>query len=97
MKLEGEESGHVIEGVGAAIGDPGPEKFKMEDSVVKYEIPIDAIIIKESLEDALGPMKKSLVDAVPKVVEKMKNAILRRTVKGDTIIIAGIGNTSGIG
>lgn len=97
LKLEGEESGHVIEGVGAAIGDPGPEKFKMEDSVVRYDIPIDAIIIKESLEDALGPMKKSLVDAVPKVVEKMKNAILHRTTKGDTIIIAGIGNTTGIG
>ncbi len=96
MKLEGEDTGHVIEGVGAAIGDPGPEKFKMENPAVKYNIPIDAIIIKESIEDALGPMKKSLVDAVPKVIERMKNAILTRSKKGDTIIIAGIGNTIGI-
>ena len=97
LKLEGEDTGQVIEGVGAAIGDPGPEKFKMEDSGVRFEIPIDAIVIKESLEDALAPMKKSLVDAVPKVVERMKNAVRLRTTKGDTIIIAGIGNTIGIG
>ncbi|MFW9935450.1 MAG: DUF1512 family protein [Candidatus Thorarchaeota archaeon] len=97
LKLEGEDTGHVIEGVGAAIGDPGPEKFKMEDSGVKYEIPIDAIVIKESLEDALAPMKKSLVDAVPKVVEKMKEYVLDFTEKGDSVIIAGIGNTIGIG
>jgi hypothetical protein len=97
LKLEGEDTGHVIEGVGAAIGDPGPEKFKMEDSGVKYEIPIDAIVIKESLEDALAPMKKALVDAVPKVVEKMKEYVLDFTEKGDSVIIAGIGNTIGIG
>ena len=96
LKLEGEDTGHVIEGVGAAIGDPGPEKFKMEDSGVRHNIPIDAIVIKESLEDALAPMKKTLVDAVPKVIEKMKNAVLNRTEKGDTVIIAGIGNTIGI-
>jgi hypothetical protein len=96
MKLEGEETGQVIEGVGAAIGDPGPEKFKMEDSGVKYSIPIDAIIVKESIEDALCPMKKSLVDAVPKVIERIKNGIRLRTQKGDTVVVAGIGNTIGI-
>jgi hypothetical protein len=96
LKLEGEDIGHVIEGVGAAIGDPGPEKWKMEDSGVRYDIPIDAIVIKESLEDALSPMKKALVDAVPKVIERMKRAIRLRTKKGDTVIIAGIGNTMGI-
>ncbi len=97
LKLEGEDTGHVIGGVGAAIGGVGVEKYKMEESGVKHEIPIDAIVIKESLEDALSPMKKSLVDAVPKVIERMKNAVLLRTEKGDTVIIAGIGNTIGIG
>jgi hypothetical protein len=53
-------------------------------------------VIKESLEDALSPMKKALVDAVPKVIERMKRAIRLRTKKGDTVIIAGIGNTMGI-
>jgi hypothetical protein len=41
-------------------------------------------------------MKKALVDAVPTVVEKIKSAIRLRTKKGDTIIVAGIGNTMGI-
>lgn len=96
LKLEGEETGQVISGVGAAIGDPGPEKFKMEDSGVKHNIPIDAIVIKESLEDALSPMKKALVDAVPKVIDRLKTLILNNSAKGDTLIIAGIGNTIGI-
>ena len=96
LKLEGEDTGHIIEGVGAAIGDPGPEKYKIEDSGVGYDIPIDAIVIKESIEDALSPMKKVLVDAVPKVIERIKNAILMRTKKGDNVIVAGIGNTIGI-
>ncbi|MFX0169146.1 MAG: DUF1512 family protein [Candidatus Hodarchaeota archaeon] len=96
LKLEGEDTGHVIIGVGAAIGDPGPEKFEMEDSGVKHNIPLDAIVIKESIEDALSPMKKALVDAVPKVIEKLKDGILKNSEKGDTLIVAGIGNTIGI-
>lgn len=96
MKLEGEDSGHVIGGVGAAIGGPGVEKYKIEISGVDHKIPLDAIVIKESLVDALSPMKKALVDAVPKTIERIKNVIRQRTQKGDTLIIAGIGNTIGI-
>ncbi len=96
LKFEGEDSGHVIEGVGAAIGGPGVEKYEIEEIARKFSISSDAIIIKESLEDALSPMKKVLVDAVPKVVERVKTAISLRTKEGDTVIVAGIGNTIGI-
>ena len=96
MKLEGEETGQVIEGTGAAIGGPGVEKHRIEQAALKYNIPLDAIVIKESLEDALAPMKKVLVEAVPTTVEYIKNTIRLRSDKGDTIILAGIGNTIGI-
>ncbi len=98
LKLEGEKTGTVIEGVGAVIGGPGVEKYKIEESAgVKYDLPMDGIVIEESQEDALGPMNKDLIKAVPKAIEKIKTAITARTSVGDNIIIAGIGNCCGIG
>jgi hypothetical protein len=95
-KLEGETTGEVVEGVGAAIGDPGPEKYKIEEAATKYDIPIDAIICKMSLEEALTTMKKEVVEASDVIIEKVKAAIAERTKEGDVVIIAGIGNTIGV-
>ncbi len=97
LKLEGENTGEVVDGVGAAIGDPGPEKFKIEEACTKRKIPLDAIICKMSLEDALTTMKKEVVEASDVVVERVKQSILERTKEGDTVIIAGIGNTMAVG
>lgn len=96
-KLEGETTGDVVEGVGAAIGDPGPEKYKIEESAVKYDIPLDAILVKEAIEEAVMPMKKEIADAADKVVERVKQIIRDRTELGSTVLIAGIGNTVGVG
>jgi len=96
-KLEGENTGEVVEGVGAAIGDPGPEKFKIEDVATKYKIPMDAIICKMDLEEALTTIRKEVVEASDVIVEKIKKAILERTKEGDVVIVAGIGNTIGVG
>lgn len=46
LKLEGEESGSIAEGAGAAIGDPGPEKIAIERVATRYNIPLQAIVIK---------------------------------------------------
>jgi hypothetical protein len=97
LKLEGEQVGEVAEGVGAAIGGPGVEQFKIEDSIVKYKIPVDAIIVKQDLGDAVSPMRKEIFDAVDPVIKRIKRLLLERTKKGDSVIIAGIGNTIGIG
>jgi hypothetical protein len=96
-KLEGETTGDIVEGVGAAIGDPGPEKYKIEQAAVKYKIPIDAILVKEAIEEAVMPMKKEIADAADKVSERVKELIRERTKPGSTVIIAGIGNTVGVG
>ena len=42
-------------------------------------------------------MDKKILDAVPTVIERIKSSILKRTKPGDSIILAGIGNTMGIG
>ena len=97
QKLEGEKSGHVIEGVGAAIGGPPTEKHKIEEISVARKIPLDAIVIKESFKEAITELNHSLVKAIDFTVEMVKKAIRERTKPGDTVIIAGIGNTIGIG
>ncbi|MGD0028316.1 MAG: DUF1512 domain-containing protein [Candidatus Bathyarchaeia archaeon] len=96
-KLEGEEVGEVAEGIGAAIGGPGVDQFKIEESILKYHIPINAIIIKEDIGDAVSPMRKEIFDAVDKAIERIKQVLLERTKEGDTVIIAGIGNSIGVG
>ncbi|MFX1419643.1 MAG: DUF1512 domain-containing protein [Promethearchaeota archaeon] len=97
LKLTGDKTGSIAVGVGAAIGGIGIEKHYIEESSTGKSIPIDALICKQSLEDAITTMKRPITQSVPNFVEKIKLAIRKRTQKGSTIIIAGIGNTIGIG
>jgi len=97
VKFEGENSGEVSEGIGAAIGGIGTERYKIEQEATLHKIPVYAVIVKESLQEAITPMKKEIMDAGEKVIERIKNLILERSKPGDTIIVAGIGNTIGIG
>lgn len=97
LKLEGETLGEVSEGVGAAIGGPGVDQFKIEDSILKYHIPINAIVVKEDIGDAVSPMRKEVFDGAEKALESIKQLILEKTKEGDKVIVAGIGNSIGIG
>jgi hypothetical protein len=97
LKLEGEPVGEVSEGIGAAIGGPGVDQYKIEESLVEYHIPINAVIVKEDIGDAVSPMRKEISDAIDKAIERVKSVILERTKEGDKIIIVGVGNTIGIG
>jgi len=97
LKLEGEEVGEVADGVGAAIGGPGVDQFKIEETILKYRIPINAVIIKEDIGDAVSPMRREIFEAADKAIERIKQLILERTKEGDKVIICGVGNTIGIG
>jgi hypothetical protein len=97
LKLEGEQPGEVAEGIGAAIGGPGVEQFKIEESIFKHKIPLNAVIVKQDLGDAVSPMRKEIFDAIDPVIQRIKRLLMERTKKGDNVIIAGIGNTIGIG
>jgi hypothetical protein len=95
-KLEGEKTGSLAEGVGVAMGGPGVERTYIEDTVVKKGIPLDSIVVKMSQEEAITPMRKSIKDAYPQVLESIKRS-LARTRKGDRVLIIGVGNSSGVG
>ena len=53
LKLEGEPVGEIAEGIGAAIGGPGVDAFKIEEKVTKYKLPLYAVIVKEDVGDAV--------------------------------------------
>ena len=97
LKLTGDKTGSIAIGVGAAIGGLGIEKYYIEESSTEKAIPIDALICKQSLEDAITTMKRPITQSVPKFVDRIKMTIRKRTEKGTKVIIAGIGNTIGIG
>jgi hypothetical protein len=97
LKLEGEPVGEVAEGVGAAIGGPGVDQYKIEESIAQYHIPVYAVIIKEDIGDAVSIMRKEISDSIDKVIERVKGVTLERTKEGDKIIIVGVGNTIGVG
>lgn len=97
LKLEGEDVGEVSEGIGSAIGGPGVDAYKIEEKLVKYKIPINAVIIKEDIGDAVSPMRKEIHEAADKAIERVRELVLERTKEGDTLIIFGVGNSIGIG
>jgi hypothetical protein len=96
LKLEGEDTGDVAEGTGAAIGGIGVDKYKIEEVTTKYKVPVYAIIVKESLKEVLAPMNEPISRAVDNVIARLKTVLQERTKEGDTVIVVGVGNTIGI-
>jgi len=97
LKFSGDKTGSIAIGVGAAIGGIGVEKFYIEESSSKKAIPIDAVICRQSLENAITTMSRPITKSVHPIVENIKMGIRKRTEKGAKVIVAGIGNTIGIG
>jgi len=96
LKLEGENTGEIAEGIGAAIGGIGVEKYRIEAAAVKKEIPMYAVVVKQSLIDAISVMKKEIAEASDKVVAVIQRIVEEKTKEGDTVLIVGVGNTLGV-
>lgn len=96
LKMEGEETGSIAEGTGVAMGDPGPEKIRIERVAVAHGAQLYAIAIKMGLEEAITAIKKEIIDGVEKAVDRVKKLILETTKPGDTVIVVGVGNTLGV-
>jgi hypothetical protein len=96
-KLEGEKTGDVAEGVGAAIGGIGVEKFQIEEVASNHGIPLYAVLVKEGDEDVLSTMKREIAEGADKSAEAVTRVIEENTDEGDAVLLAGIGNTLGVG
>jgi len=96
LKLEGEKTGSIAEGVGVAIGGIGVDRAYIENLAVKKNIPLDSIIIKMSQEEAIQPIKKEILASIPRVISLVEKNIVETKEKG-RIVVVGVGNTSGVG
>jgi hypothetical protein len=97
LKLEGEKTGDVAEGIGVAIGGIGVEKYQVEEVATRFNIPIYAVIIKQSVQDAITIMRKEIADAFEKVTNTVYSVIEDKTSEGQSVMVIGIGNTIGVG
>ncbi len=97
LKLEGEKTGELAEGVGAAIGGIGVDRFQIEEVATKHGIPVYAVIIKQSVLDAITVMKKEIAESIEKVTKSVFSVVEERTKEGDKVLIIGVGNTLGVG
>ncbi len=96
LKLEGERTGSIAEGVGVAMGGIGVERFNIERIASKYGIPLYAVLIKMSMPEALSAMPKEVEGAVNDAVESVKRVIREGVREGEEVILVGVGNTGGV-
>ncbi|MGZ7107623.1 MAG: DUF1512 family protein [Methanobacterium sp.] len=95
VKLEGEESGKVAQGIGVVIGGLGVDKWVIEEEIVKRDLDIDAIIVKMSPEEAISPMNQKIADSAKSALDVVNRSI--ENSPGDVnILVVGVGNSCGI-
>ena len=97
LKLEGEKTGSIAEGIGSAIGGIGVERYQIEDVATKFNIPIYAIIVKQSIQDSITIMRKEISDSSDNISDSVSSIIKDKTYVGQSILIIGVGNTIGVG
>jgi hypothetical protein len=96
LKLEGEKSGEVAEGIGAAIGGPGVDRYLIEESATKRKVPMYAVVVKMSEKEAITKMKDEIKAASDEVLNRIRRLLADKTKPNSTVLLAGIGNTMGI-
>ena len=96
LKFEGEESGTVAQGFGAAIGGIGTDRFKIEEIATKYNIPIFSIVVKQSVSDAITLMKKKIADQADNIKNQVHEMITDNTSADQSVLVIGVGNTVGV-
>ena len=96
LKLEGEESASIAHGFGAAIGGIGTERFRIERAAAARGIPVLAIVVKQSAKEAVGLMTREIAESAAQVRSRVLRMVAENTGEGQTVLIVGVGNTSGV-
>ena len=96
LKLEGEDSGSIAQGFGAAIGGIGIDRFKIEAIATKHDIPIFAIVVRQSVKEAITLMTKEISDQAENVKSQVYEMITDNSSPNQTVLVIGVGNTLGV-
>ena len=97
LKLEGEDSASIAKGFGAAIGGIGTERFKIEEVATEKSIPVLAIVIKQTIHEAITLMSEDIAKQAKSVKNQIYEMIKENSKSGETVMIVGVGNTLGVG
>jgi len=95
LKMEGETTGTVAEGIGVGIGGPGVDKWIIEEEMMKHDLQIDAVIVKMSPEEAICHMNQKILESSNKALKVVTEGILRSS-KGSRVLVVGVGNSNGL-
>ena len=96
LKLEGEDSASIAKGFGAAIGGIGTERFKIEEVATKNNIPILAIVLKQTIHEAITLMSEDIAKQASVVRKQIYDMIQENSKSGEIVMIVGVGNTLGV-
>ncbi len=96
LKMEGEDSASVAQGFGAAIGGIGTERFQIEAIATSKKIPVFSIVVKQSVKEAITLMTKEIADTAEVVRAQVHEMIQENTKVGQSVVVIGVGNTSGV-
>ncbi|ACB39534.1 DUF1512 domain-containing protein [Pyrobaculum neutrophilum] len=97
LRLEGEKTGEVAEGIGVAMGGVGVEKFNIESYATKYGVPLYAFLIKMRQSEALTAMTAEIYNAVQYTTKRVLEFITSQVQPGEAVLLIGVGNTVGVG
>lgn len=95
VKLEGEKSGTIAEGVGVVIGGTGVDKWVVEEQFIKKDLKTDAIIVKMSPEEAISQITLNIAESAKKTIPIVERSILR-SKEQSKIMVVGVGNSCGL-
>ncbi len=95
VKLEGEKTGSIAQGIGVAIGGPGVDRWEIEEKLADQDLQLDAVIVKMSPEEAISPLTEKIRDAAIKTIPVVKNSILR-SKEDSKVLLVGVGNSCGL-
>ncbi|MGB9938005.1 MAG: DUF1512 family protein [Methanobacterium sp.] len=95
VKLEGEETGKVAQGIGVVIGGQGIDKSQLEGIIAKKDLDLEAVIVKMSPEEAISPMTQIIANASKEAYEIVARSI-QNSPDDLNILVVGVGNSCGI-
>ena len=73
------------------------EKFRIEEAATTSKIPMYAVVVRESMLDAISVMTKEISEAALNANQVVLRLIETKTGDSDGVLIVGVGNTLGIG
>ncbi len=95
-RLESEKTGDVSTGVGVAMGGPGMDRFRIEEALAGFQVPVLTVVCKMNMKEAISQMPKEVLDQVEPTYQKVQQMIRENSVEGETVVVLGVGNTMGV-